>query len=158
MSDLKSEIMKTSDGSAKQWILWTHVFAIADGVIHAVYKAEEKKADANVLKALKGIHIALKNVDASFVAVANALRNGEKIPAFDLPPAELDDWDEKSGMSDGIIDSICNAVRLIMGVIPGESKSTYIEMVLKSLEGLLNASDEFKKIIGNKNSMLNIAL
>lgn len=158
MSILKSEIMKASNDSAKPWILWTNVFVMTDNIIYAVYKTEEKKGDETVLKALKGIHIALKNVDNNFVKVADALIKGEKIPEINLPPVELADWDEKSGISDGIIDSICNAVSLIMEIIPVESESTCIEMVLKSLEGLINACKEFKDIMGKKNTIPEIAL
>lgn len=147
---LKGEILKSSNGNAKQWVLWTNVFAVADGIVHSVYEGEKNKADKTVLDALMAVHIALKNVDKCFYDVAVALEKGEDIPEIILPPVEIEDWDESSGLSGSIIDVIASTVRLVMTAIPVQSKSTWLEMILKSLEGLINACDQYKK--ANQNS------
>lgn len=149
----KSKVLSMADANARQWIMWTNVFYIADGIIHTIYVNQKKKGGRAFLEALQDIHIALKNVDKSFVDVADALNKGEKIPPITLPAIEIVDWDDKSTMGEGIIEILSGAVNLIIESIQGFTKSVPLDMVLRALGGLLNAFDEYKRVKAAANTI-----
>lgn len=127
--------------SVSGWTLWTHVFAMVDGAARITYSQVHNE---NVRKALKIMHIALKDVNAEFIHVIDAIGRGEDIPPVVLPPSDIeDDWDE--GITGGIIETLKGTLSVLMEELSKKAQSDIMTKVLHALSGLMNAFNDYQK-------------